>query len=77
MSEEFVIVWRHVEGAALQTYANPDKTPRVFDNAGATEAEGALWVDADALTVLLEQRDPFANVLVDRQSARDLLGWAV
>ena len=77
MIEEFVVVWRASEGAALQTYANPDKTPRVFNDAGAVEARDVLWADADALTLLLQQRDPFDKCLVGKNDARELLGWTV
>lgn len=77
MSADFVIVWRAVEGAAVQTYANTDKTPRVFSDASASEAEGVDAVDESGLVALLEERAAFEPKRVDRDVAKTLLGWTV
>lgn len=78
MTQEFVVVWRSKEGAAVQTYAHPDKSPRVFtDDDAAPEAEGAQWVDQDTLGVLLANHEAFHPKRVDRATASTLLGWSV
>lgn len=75
---EYVVVWRAAEGAAVQTFAHPDKSPRVFTDPAAPEAEGADAVDDDGvLAVLLENREEFHPKRIPVQAARDLLGWSV
>lgn len=77
MNEEFVVVWRAVEGAAVQTFAHPDKKPRVFKDTAAPEAADAPWVDEKGLGALLEKRETFEPKRVGKSTAKELLGWSV
>lgn len=77
MTDGFVVVWRAAEGAAVQTFAHPDKTPRVFTDADAPEAADASWVEEDVLAVLLENREAFHPKRVRVDTANTLLGWSV
>jgi hypothetical protein len=74
---EFVVVWRAVEGSAVQTYANEDKSPKVFEDPAVPEAAQAEWVDADAFSALLANREAFLPKCVTRLVAHEYLGWEV
>jgi hypothetical protein len=75
--DKFIIVWRPAEGAAVQTYAELDKSPRVFTSVESPEASAADEVDLDTLAVLLENREEFHPKRVKVAAARSLLGWNV
>lgn len=77
MSESFVVVWRAIEGAAVQTYALSNKSPRPFSDTSSVEAAGAEEVGEAQLTALLESRDAFKPKRVSAQVAKALLGWDV
>lgn len=73
----FVVVWRDADGAAVQTFAHDDKSPRVFDTTDAPEVQNAGTAGATKLAGLLEAKDAFEPVRVDVAVARDVLGWTV
>lgn len=73
----FVVVWRSAEGAAVQTYAHDDKTPRTFTDGDAPETHDVPAVKRDAFVKLLENREAFEPVRVESSAVQDLLGWAV
>lgn len=77
MNEKFVVVWRAVDGAAVQTYAQPDKTPQVFSDGETPETARAEEVGQAQLTALLENREAFQHKRVPVALARKLLGWDV
>ena len=74
---DVVVVWRASEGAAVQTFANPDKSPLVISEASAPELEGAVAATKDELTALLESHQPFEKRKVDTRVATSILGWDV
>lgn len=75
--KDVVVVWRAADGGAVQTYANADRSPRVFSDTSAPELAGASTVTKDELTSLLETHAPFEPRRVDTRTVTSLLGWDV
>lgn len=75
--KDVVVVWRAAEGAAVQTYAHPDKTPRLFSDASAPELAGVVSTSKVELVSLLESHLPFDKRKVDARTAASELGWDV
>lgn len=75
---KFIVVWRERDGAAVQTFANPDRSPRVFDE-GLEPSQHTPEATAvsDELVLLLSSREAFEPRRVTLLDAEKLLGWDI
>lgn len=75
---KFIVVWRDRDGSAVQTFAEPDRSPRIFDEAlePSELAPNHVAVSAE-LAMLLASREAFEPCRVSLSDAEHLLGWAL